>query len=793
MDHRKKAKELVSQMTLEEKAKLTSGASFWSSEGVERLGLNRQTMTDGPHGLRKQNATADNLGLNDSVPSTCFPTASATACSFDRELMYKMGESLGEKCLREDVSVILGPGVNMKRSPLCGRNFEYFSEDPVLAGEMAAALINGIQSKGVGTSLKHFAVNSQETRRMTMNEVVDERALREIYLTAFEIAVKKAQPWTVMCSYNKINGEYADVSRKLLTDILRKEWGYKGIVVSDWGAVSDKVADMTSGMNLEMPGVGDGADKRIVSAVKEGRVKEEDLDAIVTKTVEMILKAQEKKIVSKRTEKDDDDDALLLAEASAVLLKNEDGILPIDTKKKVAIIGHMAKKRRYQGAGSSRINPSYLDDVYDEAVKAGLNVTYADGYTENGMEVKQELIDEAVKTAKEADVVCLFAGLPDAYESEGYDRKSMDMPDSHLKLIEAVAAANPDTVVILQLGSPVELPFKDKVKAILLSYLSGQAGGRATVKLLTGEVNPSGRLAETWPKKLEDTPAHDSYPGKKFNSYHDESLYIGYRYYDKAGAETEYPFGYGLSYTSFEYSDLHVDKLGKNRFNVSVSVKNTGKVPGSHSLLFFVGKKEEGVVFRPVRELKAFEKVTLKPGETAIVETEMDERAFSYYNTKAKEWSIETGAYIISTGELSAEAKIEGDNREKLLEDTMKKLPSYKNPSFPFKVGMEEFEILYGSKLPEDESEKTGDYDINNTLEDIKHTFIGKTIIKVAGGVLKQYDNDPAMKAMVEAMMYEMPLRSLRMTGSLGYERILGVVDMANKKYFRGLWRFIKG
>ncbi len=792
MDLKKKAKELVAQMTLEEKAKLTSGASFWSSEGVERLGLKRQTMTDGPHGLRKQTATADNLGLNDSIPSTCFPTASATACSFDRKLMYRMGESLGEKCLREDVAVILGPGVNMKRSPLCGRNFEYFSEDPFVAGEMAAAMINGIQSKGVGTSLKHFAVNSQESHRMTMNEVVDERALREIYLPAFETAVKRSRPWTVMCSYNRINGEYADVNRKLLTDILRNEWGYDGVVVSDWGAVSNKVRDIKSGMNLEMPGIPDGADKRIIEGVKKGEITEEEVDSIVVKTVEMILKAQEEKIRSRRTERDDDADALLVAESSAVLLKNEEEILPLKKDRKIAFIGRMAKKRRYQGAGSSRINPSYLDNVFDEAVSAGLKVRYADGYTEDGREVDQTLIDEAVKLAKDSDVVCLFAGLSDAYESEGYDRTTMAMPESHLKLIEAVAKANPDTVVILQLGSPVELPFKDKVKGLLLSYLSGQAGGRATVKILTGEVNPSGRLAETWPKRLSDTPAFESYPGKGLNAFHRESIYIGYRYYDKAGAEVEYPFGYGLSYTSFEYSDPEADALGNNRFKVRFKVKNTGKLAGSHAVLLFTGRKEEGVVFRPVKELKGFEKVTLEPGESTTVEFELDERAFSYFNTETKDWAIEGGTYVISAGDLKAEVELSGDGKEKLLEEKMKKLPTYRHPSCPFKVSDGEFEILYGEKLPSDRREPGTPFDINNTLYDIKDTFIGKIIIKAAGGMLKQYASDPAMRAMVEAMMFEMPLRSLRMSGTLTYNRILGIVDMANKKPLKGIWKLIR-
>ncbi|MCR5585172.1 MAG: glycoside hydrolase family 3 C-terminal domain-containing protein [Lachnospiraceae bacterium] len=791
MDLKKKAKELVAQMTLEEKAKLTSGASFWSAEGVERLGLKRQTMTDGPHGLRKQTATADNLGLNDSIPSTCFPTASATACSFDRKLMFKMGESLGEKCLREEVAVILGPGVNMKRSPLCGRNFEYFSEDPYVAGEMAAALINGIQSKGVGTSLKHFAVNSQESRRMTMNEVVDERALREIYLAAFETAVKKAQPWTVMCSYNRINGEYADVSRKLLTDILRNEWGYDGIVVSDWGAVSNKLMDIKSGMNLEMPGVQDGADKRIIEGVKNGEITEEEVDAIVVKTVEMILKAQEEKPRSRRTERDDDKDALEVAESSAVLLKNEEGILPLKKDEKIAFIGQMAKKRRYQGAGSSRINPSYLDNAFDEAVSAGLRVSYADGYTEDGREVRQELIDEAVKLAKDSDIICLFAGLPDAYESEGYDRKTMAMPESHLKLIEAVADANPNTVVILQLGSPVELPFKDKVKGILLSYLSGQAGGKATVELLTGEVNPSGRLAETWPKRLADTPAFESYPGRGLNAFHRESIYIGYRYYDKAKVEVEYPFGYGLSYTTFEYSDPEVDKLGNNRFNVRVKVRNTGKCAGSHAVLLFTGRKDDGIVFRPVRELKGFDKVMLEPGESKVVEFELDERAFAYFNTETNDWAVEGGTYVISAGDLKAEVEITGDGKEKLLEEKMKKLPSYLHPSYPFDVTDKEFELLYGKELPADQRDPDAPFDINNTLYDIKDTFIGKTIIKAAGGMLKQYDKDPAMRAMVEAMMFEMPLRSLRMTGTLTYNRILGIVDMANKKPLKGIWKLL--
>ncbi|MCR4586925.1 MAG: glycoside hydrolase family 3 C-terminal domain-containing protein [Lachnospiraceae bacterium] len=792
MDYMTRARKLLGEMTLEEKVKLTVGADFWTTNGVERLGLEHQMLTDGPHGLRKQEGSADHLGLNQSVPATCFPSASASACSFDRELLYRMGESLGEKCQREDVGVILGPGVNMKRSPLCGRNFEYFSEDPYVAGEMAAALINGVQSKGVGTSLKHFAVNSQETRRMTISEVVDERALREIYLPAFETAVKKAQPWTVMCSYNRVNGVYSDVNEWLLTDVLRKEWGFEGLVVSDWGAVSDKVRDITSGMNLEMPGTGDGYEKELLRAISRGEITEDQLDDNVVKVVEMILKIQDGKKASLRTEEQDHEDACLVAEASAVLLKNEGNILPLSKERKIAFIGRMAKEPRYQGAGSSKINPSFLDNAYDEAVKAGLSVAYADGYTRDGQKVDEALIAQAKDVAASAEVVCIFAGLPDAYESEGFDRTSMKMPESHLRLIEAVTQVNANTVVVLQLGSPVELPFKDQVKGILLSYLAGQAGGKATVRLLTGEVNPSGRLAETWPKKLEDNPSYSYFPGAAASVEHRESIYIGYRYYDKAGVEVEYPFGYGLSYTDFAYENLTVQPEGTNACKVQVTVKNTGNRAGRHTVLLFTGKKEEGIVFRPVKELRGFDKISLEPGESKTVEFALESRAFSYYNVAAGSWCTEGGSYVIQAGNLTQEIDIEGDGKEALLQAQMDQLSAYRKPASPFKADDKAFEALLGTPIPAATRDPKAPYDLNCTLGDIRDTFIGKTIIKASAGTMEKLKEDPSIAEMVDAMMFEMPLRGLRMAGSMGMNQVKGIVDMANGKMLSGIVKMIR-
>lgn len=653
-------KELVSKMTLEEKAGLCSGLDFWHTKPVERLGVPAVMVSDGPHGLRKQDEEADHLGINDSIKAVCMPAACATAASFDRELIGHMGEAIGDSCQHEKLSVVLGPAVNIKRSPLCGRNFEYFSEDPYLAGEMSASYINGVQSRNVGTSIKHFAANNQEHRRMSSSSNVDERTLREIYFPAFEISVKKAQPWTVMCSYNRLNGTYASEHPWLLTDVLRGEWGFEGYVMSDWGAVSDRVAGVAAGLDLEMPASGGINDKKIVEAVRAGKLDE----ALVDQAVERILTINYRYLDNAKPETpwDQEADHQLSAQIAAecmVLLKNE-GVLPLRKEDEIAFIGEFAKKPRFQGGGSSHIN-CFKTTSAMEAVD-GLKVTYAQGYSVEKDEATDEMIAEAVAAAKAAKVAVVFAGLPDAYESEGYDRTHMAMPVCQNKLIEAVAEANANTVVVLHNGSPVEMPWIDKVKGVLEAYLGGQAVGQAVVKVLFGDVNPSGHLPETFPVKLSDNPSYLYYGGEGNEADYREGIFVGYRYYDKKDMDVLFPFGYGLSYTTFACSDLRLSAseiTDQETLTATVTVKNTGACAGKTVVQLYVGDKDS-TVLRPVRELKGFEKVELAPGESKDVSFVLDKRSFAYWNTELGDWHVETGEFTVEVGQSSRDIEVCG-------------------------------------------------------------------------------------------------------------------------------------
>ena len=624
-------KKVISEMTLEEKASLCSGADFWHTKAVERVGIPAVMVSDGPHGLRKQARQGDHLGVNDSIEAVCFPTACASAASFDRELIRQIGQGVGDACQREEVSVVLGPAVNIKRSPLCGRNFEYFSEDPYLAAEMAVGLIEGVQSRGIGTSVKHFAANNQEHRRMSSNSVVDERTMREIYLPAFEAAVRRARAWTVMCSYNRINGVYASENHEYLTDILRGEWGFDGYVVSDWGAVSDRVAGIAAGLDLEMPSSGGVNDRRIVEAVRAGRLDEKLVDL----AVERILTVNERYLQNKKPDTGWDMEAQhslarRLAAECMVLLKNEDGALPLREGRSLAVIGKFAAEPRYQGGGSSHINSFKVTGLMD-ALEGVERVTYAQGYDTERDEIQDRLIDEAIAAARGADVAVIVAGLPDSFESEGYDRAHMRMPDCQNALIERVAEANPNTVVVLYNGSPVEMPWLGKVKAVIEAYLGGQAVGGATKDVLFGNVNPCGRLPESFPLKLEHNPSYLTYGGEEDMAVYNEGVFVGYRYYDKKQMEVLFPFGFGLSYTSFEYRNLRVSAESisdTDTLTVSVDVENTGALPGKEVVQLYVGDRES-TVFRPVRELKGFEKVSLAPGEIKTVTFTLDKRAFA--------------------------------------------------------------------------------------------------------------------------------------------------------------------
>lgn len=649
-----KIRELVSKMTLEEKAAMCSGADFWHTETIERLGIPASMVSDGPHGLRKQDDKADHLGVNESIKAVCFPAGCGTAASFNRELLTEMGTALGKECQAEGVSVILGPAVNIKRSPLCGRNFEYYSEDPCLATEIAGALIHGVQSQNVGTSIKHFLANNQETRRLSSDSRIDERTLHEIYLAAFEGAVKKEKPWTVMCSYNRINGTYAAQNHKYLTEVLRDQWNFDGYVMSDWGAVNNRVEDLKAGLDLEMPSSSGTNDKLIVEAVQKGELDESVLDTAVERILNIVFRYEENRDKTAVFDRDKDHElARKVAQETIVLLKN-DGVLPLQEGEKIAFIGEYVKKPRYQGGGSSHINSHKVTAAWD-ILKDMPGITYAQGYEDTQDVTDEKLLEEAVQTAAKAKVAVIFAGLPDSFESEGYDRSHMRMPDCQNELIAKVAAVQPNTIVVLHNGSPVEMPWVDQVKGIVEAYLGGQAVGGAVCDILFGKVNPSAKLPESFPKRLEDNPSYLSYIGEGDMVEYREGIFVGYRYYDKKKMDVLFPFGYGLSYTTFAYSNLHLDKKemkDTDTITVSVDVTNTGDRTGKEIVQLYVADKESTVI-RPEKELRDFAKVELAPGETKTVSFTLGKRAFAYYNTTIHDWHVETGDFDILIGKSS--------------------------------------------------------------------------------------------------------------------------------------------
>lgn len=652
-----KIKELISKMTLEEKASLCSGFDAWHTKAIERLGIPSIMMTDGPHGVRKSNG----FNLNETVPSTCFPTAACIASSWDRNLLQEVGAAIGEECQAEGVSILLGPGVNIKRTPLCGRNFEYYSEDPLLSSELAASFIKGVQSQGVGTSIKHFAANNQEYRRLVVDARVDERTLREIYLANFEKAVKEAKPWTVMAAYNKVNGEYCTQNEYLLTEILKEEWGFEGVIVSDWGAVDDRVKALEAGLDLQMPGNGGIDDKKIVEAVKSGRLSEEVLDRAVERILKIVFKAVENKKEGATYNKEAHHElAVKVARESMILLKNEDNILPLKEEGTIGIIGGFAKEPRYQGGGSSHLNPTKVSIPLEEIlniVQDKAKILYAQGYDLTTGDTTPEYIAEAKEVASKGDVVVIFGGLPESYESEGFDRQHIRLPDGHNVLIEEITKINKNVVVVLINGSAVEMPWVEKVKGIFECYLAGQGVGKAIAELLFGKANPCGKLAETFPKKLSDNPSYLNYPGEKDKVEYREGIFVGYRYYDKKEMDVLFPFGFGLSYTTFDYVGIKLDKkeLDENQtLKIYVRVKNNGQMAGKEIVQLYVSKKDSKVI-RPEKELKAFEKVYLEPGEEKEIEFTLDSRAFAYYEVDIKDWYVEEGEYEILVGKSSRE------------------------------------------------------------------------------------------------------------------------------------------
>lgn len=759
--------EIIAKMTLEQKADFVSGYDYWHLESDESLGLPQIMVTDGPNGLRKKNPEGDGVGLGNSVPATCFPNSATSACSWDTELLKKEGEALAEECLKEKVSVLLGPGVNIKRAPTCGRNFEYFSEDPLLSGECAAAWINGLQSKGVGASLKHFSCNSQEAYRMVINEVIDERAMRELYLTAFEIAVKKAQPWTIMNAYNRVNGVYASQSDLHQQQIARKEWDFKGLFVTDWGSSVDRIPGLKAGTDLEMPSSGDYNSKKIIEAVRNGELDESVLDERVDAVIELILKSKD----ALEEEYDFDaqvhhDIARKIAEGSIQLLKNDDNILPLKPGIKVAVIGEMAKKPRFQGAGSSVVNPLLeVEDAYSNLVKLGVHVTYAQGYRKEKDEIDAKLFNEAVKNAKAADVVLVFAGLTEDFEGEGYDRVNMNMPNCHNVLISDIANANPNVVVVLAGGSVVEMPWISKVKGLLNSGLSGQAGGAAVANILTGKVNPSGKTAETYPKYFSDNPTYGNYPSGPVTSEHRESVYIGYRYYDKAGKEILFPFGYGLSYTQFEYSGIRVSKKNikdTDTVTVSFKIKNVGDVAGAESAQLYVADKES-TVFRPEKELKGFEKVFLEPGEEKTVKLTLDRRAFAFFNVNTHDWCVESGEFDILIGSSSADIRLK--TSVKVTSDEEAEIPDYRETAPNYydniaNISRDDFEAVYGT-LPSQKRDPSQRIDIYCCLDDARNTKWGGMICKAINKIMVGFGSaENGDGKMLAAMATQIPIRN---------------------------------
>lgn len=807
-----KHKDIVEKMSLKQKADFVSGYDYWHLEEAEELGLPKIMITDGPHGLRKQNPNGKGVGLGNSYPATCMPPAATSACSWDEELLREEGEALAEECLQEKVSVILGPGTNIKRSPVCGRNFEYFSEDPLLAGKMSAGLINGCQSKGIGTSLKHFACNSQEAFRMIINEVIDERTMREIYFPAFEIAVKEAQPWTIMNSYNRINGVYASQNDWLQNKVARDEWGFEGLFVTDWGASVDRVPGLEAGTDLEMPSSGTLNSERIIAAVENGVLDEAVLDEGVDNVVDLIIKSKP------ALEKDFKYDveahhavARKVAEGSMVLLKNDDNILPLKSNAKIAVIGEMAKAPRYQGAGSSVINPTKLDNAYDSLIELGADVTYAQGYykapptkKDKNRKSESELTAEAVKAAEAADVALVFIGLTEEFEAEGYDRDNIDMPAAHNALVSEVVKANPNTVVVLAGGSVVNMPWIEDVKALLNMGLSGQAGGSAAANILMGKVNPSGKTAETYPLSFDENPVYGNYPGSPVISEHKESIYIGYRYYDTAKKDVLFPFGFGLSYTTFEYSDIKLSESeikDNETVTVSFKIKNTGDMDGAEIAQVYVADKES-TIFRPEKELRAFTKVFIKAGEEKEVSVTLGKRAFAYYNTNIGDWHVETGEFAVLVGSSSRDIRLEAavnviSTVEAEIPDYKKSAPAYYTADI---AGMNggQWAAVYGQQLPSAERDTSAKITIYNCLDDASHTKWGGRIGRLIQSVITKFASaETGDGAMLQAMAVQIPMRNFisMSMGVFSPKMAEGLLQILNddESTFKGVCKILGG
>lgn len=783
-------KNILSQLTLEEKAKLTMGKNAWSTWNIDRLNIPSLKMSDGPHGLRNQyDSIKNSVGLIKSIPATCFPPAALTSCSFNRENMYKLGEAMAKEAILQDVDIILGPAINIKRSPLCGRNFEYASEDPYLSGEYATEFIKGVQSKGVGVALKHFAGNNQETLRMNIDSIIDERTLREIYLYAFEKAVKKANPYTVMASYNRLNGDYGCENKYILKEILRDEWGYEGLVMSDWAAINDKVKSIVSGCNLEMPCGAKPRIREVIKAVKDGILDEKILDEAVESVLRLVEKCKIKKI--KEDEllyKRNHELARKIAEDSMVLLKNEGDILPLKKDKKYALIGAFAKTPRYQGGGSSHINPTRVTSITDVLKKENINYTYSKGYDINSDDFDMELINDAVDKAKNSDIAIVFIGLTDIYEFECLDRKDLDLPLSHIKLLEEVAKVNNNIVVVLCAGSVVNMNWDSMTKGVLYASVGGQAISEAIFNVLFGNVNPSGKLTETIPISLKDTPSYGNFPGGDKSVYYAEGIYVGYRYYLTSKTKVKYPFGFGLSYTKFEYRDIKINKVELNKDEtvcVTLKVKNIGDVYGGEIIQVYV-KNTVHNTFNVDMALKNFEKVYLNPQEEKEINIVLEYSDFTRYDIEDG-WVCDNGIYEIIVGSSSMDVK------EKIQIDIVGKgkkdknyLKSY-NEIMDNKFDLEDFKKLYGRELPKINN-KNIKVTVNTPLRYLNDSFWGRMLYNMSLNEIKKAnvgeDGVAARKAMINSLG-DTPIRFLALMegGKLNIKTGEAFAHLINRKY----------
>ena len=722
-----KYSEIINKMSLEEKAMLCVGADYWNSKEFKKYGIPKITMSDGPHGLRVQKAAKDNLGINESEISVCFPAGATIANSWDRKIAYLLGETLGKEARAENINIVLGPAINIKRSPLCGRNFEYFSEDPYLTGILGGEYVKGLQSQNVGACVKHFAVNNQENRRRTIDVIIDERNLREIYLKAFEMIIKNSKPWSIMSAYNKVNGEYCSENSHLLKEILRKEWDFQGIVISDWGAENDRVKGIENEHELEMPGGRGNGIEQIIEAVKIGKIAENKLNNIIDRIIDLAKRCNNNQKQETYDKEKHHNITQKIAEESIVLLKNDDNILPLKNRK-IALIGDMAKNPRYQGAGSSTINPYKIENAYNNLKENNIIFEYAKGYEKIESENDETLRKEAIEIAKKNEIVIIFAGLTENFESEGIDRKNLNIPQNQNKLIEEICKVNKNVIIVLSNGSPILMPWKDKVKAIITGYLGGEAGAKAMINCILGKINPSGKLAETYPKKIEDTPCFENYPGTELTVEYKESIYVGYRFYDTTNIDVLFPFGYGLSYTTFTYSNLKINQK-KDKIIVTFKIKNTGNFKGKEIAQLYISQ-ENPKTFKSKKELKGFEKIELEAGEEKEISITLNNDSFEYYNPEIKRWAIEEGTYKILIGKSSRNIELEDKifikSNDKNIE---KEYPIKYYKGNIHEINDKEFEKLLERKIPKRHL-NIEEINEENTLEQIKETKIGQIIYK---------------------------------------------------------------